>query len=126
MNSMDIIIPKDCGNAPKKQILIQFTLAVWNKKMDVIQQYAHESIEWHQLKIKKTSGLHEFMEAIQAGSTKTIERLEVFHVITHGKWASMNGVITYEDKSIVDFCDVYTFNNHSKSAKIIEVKSYQV
>lgn len=121
---IELIIPKGCDNAPRKQILIDFTVAVLTGEGDVIEEYAHEDIMWNHLKEQKaTAGV----DALLAGLKNERERigvLEIYQVITHGKFASINGVISKSDGSKIDFCDVYTFTSAAKSGKVKEVKSY--
>ncbi len=52
--------------------------------------------------------------------------LEIYQVITHGKFASINGVISLANETKIDFCDVYMFSNTSKSGKVKEIKSYRL
>ena len=119
-----MIIPKGCDNAPRKQIMIDFTAAVLTGQSDVIEDYAHEDIMWNHLKEQKeTAGLDALLADLNHEGEK-IDSLEIYQVITHGKFASINGLITLSDGSKVDFCDVYTFSSAAKSGKVKEVKSY--
>ena len=124
LNEMEIIIPKGCDNAPRKQIVIDFTVAVLKGQSDIIEEYAHEDIIWNHLKEQKeTAGLNALLSDPNHEKEK-IDSLEIFQVITHGKFASINAVITLHDGSKIDFCDVYTFSSAAKSGKVEEVKSY--
>lgn len=121
---MKMIIPKGCDNAPRKQIVIDFTVAVLTGQSDVIKEYAHEDVMWNHLKEQKeTAGLDALLSDWNHEG-ETIDSLEIYQVITHGKSASINGTITLCDGSKIDFCDVYTFSSAAKSGKVKEVKSY--
>ncbi|WP_257997821.1 hypothetical protein [Salimicrobium jeotgali] len=48
-NEMELIIPKGCDNAPRKQILIDFTVAIIKQQNDIIKEFADEAIIWYQL-----------------------------------------------------------------------------
>ncbi|MBU9721702.1 MULTISPECIES: hypothetical protein [Bacillaceae] len=125
-NEMQLIIPKGCDNAPRKQIVIDFTLALLGQPND-INEYVHESIVWHQLKENiKIEGECSFITTLQNGNKDIVDCLEIYQVITHGKFASINGVISLENGSKIDFCDVYMFSNSSKSGKVKEIKSYVI
>ena len=50
---MKIIIPKGCDNAPRKQIIIDFTVAILKQQKEIVEKYADESIVWFQLKENK-------------------------------------------------------------------------
>ncbi|GAA4074256.1 hypothetical protein GCM10022410_19300 [Amphibacillus indicireducens] len=119
--------PKGCDNAPRKQIVIEFTVALVMRHNDVIKKYADESIVWDQLQEnKKVESLSSFITAIQDENNNNIIVLEIYQVITHGKFASINGVISLANGTKINFCDVYTFSNAAKSGKVKEIKSYRL
>ena len=74
---------------------------------------------------KKIEGQSFFIATLQA-NTDTIESLEIDQVITHGKFASIHGVLSLKNGETVDFCDVYTFSNTAKTGKVKEIKSYKI
>lgn len=124
---MEMIVPKGCDNAPRKQIVIDFAAALLQKREDVIEEYADASIVWHRLKENETvNGMDSLLAASQAEKELGVACLEVEGVITHGKFASINGVLTLADGSEVDFCDIYTFSSAAKSGKVKRVKSYRL
>lgn len=126
-NDMKMIIPKGCNNAPRKQIVIDFTVGILTQQSNIIEEYTHESIIWHRLKEQiKLEGLSSLMTTLQGDKTIKVDCLEIDQVITHGKSASINGVLLFADGSKVDFCDVYTFSSAAKSGKVKEVKSYRI
>lgn len=126
-DEMKIIIPKGCDNAPRKQIVIDFTVAILKQQNEIVEEYADESIVWFQLKDnKKIESLSSLITIFQEENKDIIETLEVYQVITHGKFASINGVISLANGTKVDFCDVYIFSNTAKSGKVKEIKSYRV
>lgn len=124
---MKIIIPKGCDNAPRKKIVIDFTVAILKSQTEVIEEYADESIIWYQLKDnKKIESQSSLITILQDENKDIIECLEIYQVITHGKFASINGMISLADGKKVDFCDVYMFSNTARSGKVKEIKSYRV
>lgn len=126
-NEMKLIIPKGCDNAPRKQIVIDFTVAILKQQNKIIKEYADESVIWYQLKNnKKTEGQSLLINFLQDENKDIIDCLEIYQVITHGKFASINGVISLTNGTKVDFCDVYTFSNTAKSGKVKEIKSYRL
>lgn len=126
-HDIKLIIPKGCDNAPRKQIVIDFTVAIWQQQTEILQEYAGASMVWEQLKDDKTiEGIHAFIEFLEEAHTDLPASLEIYQVITHGKFASINGVITLTDGTTSAFCDVYTFTNAAKSGKVKEVKSYRL
>ncbi|MFS0661035.1 hypothetical protein AB1L07_19595 [Niallia alba] len=128
MNSsqMKLIIPRGCDNAPRKQIVIDFTVAILKQQSEIIKEYADESIILYQLKDnKKIEGQCSLITTLQ-DENKNIGCLEIYQVITHGKFASINGVISLANGTKIDFCDVYMFSNTARSGKVKEIKSYRL
>lgn len=126
-NEMKVIIPKGCDNAPRKQIVIDFTVAVLTAQIKTIENHAHETITWHEIKEhKKIEGLSTLISSLENEENRSIDSLEIYQVITHGKFASINGLISLSDDSTIDFCDVYTFSSAAKSGKVKGVKSYRL
>lgn len=126
-NEMKLIIPKGCDNAPRKQIIIDFTVAILQRQNDIIMEYVAEDVIWYQLKDnKKIEGQRSFVTFIQENNKDIVDCLEIYQVITHGKFASINGVILLASGTKVDFCDVYMFSNSTKTGKIKEIKSYHI
>lgn len=123
---MKLIIPKGCDNAPRKQIVIDFTLALLRQQNEMIIQYSDESVVWYQLKDgKKIEGQSSIINYLQT-KKQDIDGLEVYQVITHGKFASINGVISLANGTKIDFCDVYSFSNTTASGKVKEIRSYTI
>ena len=84
-NKMKLIIPKGCDNAPRKQIVIDFTVAILKQQNEIIKEYADESIIWYQLKDnKKIEGQSSLITALQDENNSVIDYLEIYQVITHG------------------------------------------
>lgn len=126
-DQMKLIIPKGCDNAPRKQIVIDFTVAILKFQNEIIKEYADEAIIWYQLKDnRRINGLSSLITILQDENKDLIDCLEVYQVITHGKFASINGVMSLANGIQIDFCDVYTFTNHSRSGKVKEIKSYRL
>ncbi|MYL58244.1 hypothetical protein GLW20_12080 [Virgibacillus halodenitrificans] len=126
-NEINLIIPKGCDNAPRKQIVIEFTVAILKQQSDIIKEYADKSIIWYQLKDnKKIEGQSSLITILQDENKEIVKCLEIYQVITHGKYASINGVFTLTNGTKIDFCDVYTFSNTARSGKVKEIKSYKL
>ncbi|WP_229717801.1 hypothetical protein [Thalassobacillus devorans] len=124
---MKLIIPKGCDNAPRKQLVIDFTVSILKQQNEIIEEYANESIIWYQLKDnKKVEGQCSLISTLQEENNHIVDCLEIYQVITHGKFASINGVITLANGTKIDFCDVYMFSNTGRSGKVQEIKSYRL
>lgn len=126
-NQMKLIIPKGCDNAPRKQVVIDFAVAILTLQNEIIKEYADESIIWYDLKNnKKVEGQMSLINILQDEYKDIKDCLEIYQVITHGKFASINGVISLANGTKIDFCDVYTFSNTARSGKVKEIKTYRL
>nr|WP_254108054.1 hypothetical protein [Bacillus pumilus] len=124
---MKLTIPTGCDNAPRKQIIIDFTVAILTRQNEVINEYADESIIWFQLKDNtKLEGRNALNSTLYKEDREIVSALEIYQVITHGKFASINGVMLLANGLKIDFCDVYIFSSAAKSGKIKEIKSYRI
>ncbi|MFD4419343.1 hypothetical protein [Bacillus safensis] len=127
LNEMKLIIPTGCDNAPRKQIVIDFTVAILTRQTEVIKEYADESIIWYQLKDNtKLEGRNALISTLYKEDREIVGNLAIYQVITHGKFASINGVMLLANGLKIDFCDVYIFSSAAKSGKIKEIKSYRI
>lgn len=127
LNEIKLIIPTGCDNAPRKQIVIDFTVAILTRQTEVIKEYADESIIWYQLKDNtKLEGRNALISTLNKEDREIVSELEIYQVITHGKFASINGVMLLANGLKIDFCDVYIFSSAAKSGKIKEIKSYRI
>ena len=123
---LQILCSEDCGNAPKKKVLLEFNVAFARHDIDVILQHVSEDIVWNRVGERIIRGKAAFAEVIgrmAEGSPAT--RIEIANIITHGNTASANGVITY-GRAQTAFCDVYRFNSFAKHAKIKEMTTYAI
>ncbi|WP_258872004.1 hypothetical protein [Virgibacillus dokdonensis] len=83
-NEMKMIISKGCDNAPRKQIVIGFTVAILKHLIEIIKEYADESIILYQLKgNKKIEGQCSLITTLQDKNKSIIDCLEIHQVMTH-------------------------------------------
>lgn len=123
---LKVICSVDCGNAPKKEIIRDFTIAVARNDIDFIGENVTDNIMWNIVGDKRFQGKNNFIEALgKMGDVKTIE-LRIDNVLTHGKDGSANGVLTFANNKLYAFCDVYTFSSSKKNARIKEITSYVI
>jgi hypothetical protein len=111
-NKVKISYPKDCGNAPKKIILVNFYIAVANNDDKYIYDNTSNKLAWEIIgqRVVDDRG----------------EEIQIRNVITHGNVCAVNGSISFIDESRFDFCDVFKFDGFGKKAKVKEVSSYVI
>ena len=123
INNIKLIVPEDCGNAPRKLILRDFNIAIITNKQDFLLDNIADNISWNIIGQSLVEGRDNFIGKINEINHNMVTKLEFYNIITHGYTASANGKLTLEEK-IYDFCHVYRFTSAGKKAKIKEITSY--
>ena len=121
-----VICPEDCGNAPKKAQLRDFTAAAVQGDLHRVLAHISDRIEWEITGSGKFAGKEQFAEAQRQMHGKPAAELEIRHILTHGKTGVVNGAVKYADGKKRSFCDVYVFTGSAKDAKIREIVSYVI
>lgn len=122
MNGLNVISPTDCDNAPKKKILKDLLISFALNDFPNIETHITDDIEWNLVNVQTLQGKEQLMELLKKMNMKIIE-LEIQYLITHGKTASANGTVKFEDGRVVSFCNVYLFVSAGKNT-IKEITSY--
>lgn len=101
---MDVTLPTDCGNAPRIAIV-----------SDIVTYWARDD----------RASLAEWLgdDATMPAPPWQPDSLEVLAVITHGRLASCDGVLSAGDRQLA-FSHVFRFASTSKTAKVADVRSY--
>jgi hypothetical protein len=121
-----LVIPEDCGNAPKKIILSDFTVAFAEGNEAVILDSFDDQVRWEMVGSTTINGKKEAAVALKEMLDGSITELTIFDIITHGDSGTVNGRMKFKDGIVCGFCDVYKFSSHAKDAKIKELTSYIV
>lgn len=116
--------PSDCGNAPKKKILLDFNIAFANADVDAIVRYLSDDIVWEIVGDKTIKGISDVKASLDEMAAYRAEELSLFQIITHGKEASAHGFFRFKDQNVA-FADFYTFTS-AGSSKIKHLTSYIV
>ncbi|WP_313811512.1 hypothetical protein [Glutamicibacter sp.] len=119
---MNIVLPTDCGNAPRTTIVTDFTVGWAQRDTDQINTWLSDDTRWTVI------GPEASREVITAapsfpGSTGTA--LEVTSIITHGRFASCDGFLD-TGCGRLHFSHVFTFSSAAKTAKIKQARTYLI
>lgn len=122
---MEIFVPQDCGNAPRKRTLIEFMTHVVNKEIDQLEALLHEEVRLHRVKEQKElMGKTEVLREISQLEFHDLAALHFDYVITHGKTTSVNGRLLFDDETTLHFHDVIEFSQAGRQGKIKLIKSF--
>ncbi len=117
---IDIKLPADCGNSPRLNIVGDFAASWAIGDEAAIARWLADDVVWTLVRDGTYSG------SSAASKTKPPfkpKRVEITAVITHGRLASCDGYLEAGSKR-VDFSHVFRFASTSKTAKIVELRSY--
>lgn len=122
---MEVEAPKDCGNAPRKQLLLDFNIALAEADVEALLEWVDDDITWTLIGEKPVEGKQNFAEAL-AGSGLKVARLKIAGIITHGPAAAVEGELEMENGFRMAFCDIYRFTSAGSRAKISAITAYVV
>lgn len=114
----------DCGNAPRKEILRDFVVALAKRDSEQIASLLADNIVWTLVGERTLTG----RDAVRKWVTALPEVDEVVFgsLLTHGRGASVDGVLRLVDGTQCGFCHVLRFTGAAKAAKILGVNSYVI
>jgi hypothetical protein len=124
-HGIKIVSPVDCENAPKKRFLKELIEAFAVKDIPFVYEYTTEDIYWDIVNDITIQGHEKVVKVLENRLTSRILEIEILNIITHGKTASVNGTVKFEDNSIYSFCNVYTFVSAGKNT-IKDITSYVI
>ena len=119
-----IDVPADCGNAPRKMVIRDFLIAVYQRDVDAVLAALHDNIQWEIVETTRLEG-HDAVRAWFAEQPPATE-LHVAMVITHGTDCGADGTVIHADGSQSRFNHILVFAGHSKTAKIKQLRSYVI
>lgn len=120
---MNFTFPENCGNSPKAQFLIEFNRAFVKGDVVSILEMVEDDISWCLVGNKKIKSKEAFEKELKTMAESPMTTMEIFEVITHGKAAAVNGLLTGSDGKVYEFCDVYTFRS-AGAKKISKIRSF--
>ena len=116
---MKIKSSTDCKNSPKKELLKKLTVLFASYKVDEVEVYFAEDIEWRLVGDKPIVGKAAFASALREMSGNRATELIIHSIVTNEKDGAIHGEMLMENGDRFGFSDFYKFT--SASAK--EVKS---
>lgn len=124
--TVKINIEENCNNAPKKQFVKDFLVAVATEKMNEVAGMLADSASMEIVGAETASGKDSVLERLlPGGDGQGASELIVSNILSHGNKCAADGVLRFGSREVA-FCNVYTFTSHSKDAKIKDIVSYQI
>ena len=126
INGIDILIPDDCDNAPRRLTLVNIYKAIASKDEEFIADHIMSDVVWDLIAEKKRVGTSETITYFNELVDTKMIKIEINTVLTHGRYGAVNGCFIFKEKPSMSFCDMYTFSSAAKSGKVISVASYVI
>jgi hypothetical protein len=122
---LKVVCADDCGNAPKKKLLLEFSVAWARGDLHFIAQQIADQILWERVGKETIFGKDAFMQRLAQSKDCQVSEIVIDQIITHGYTAALNGTAAFGEKRC-SFCNVYLFNSASKHAKIKKITTYAI
>jgi len=117
--------PENCGNAPKKLLLIQLYKAIAFADAQFLLESLEEAVVLEIVGDRTVKGKDDVISEIKGFADRDLTGVHIGDVLTHGNVAAAYGTLSFRDFS-VEFCDVYKFGRFGPKAKITEIRSYRI
>ncbi|MEW8986292.1 MAG: hypothetical protein AB2401_04675, partial [Bacillus sp. (in: firmicutes)] len=101
--SLKIDCPKDCGNAPKKVILKEITVALATRDYIGLCENMADDIRWKIAGHKSFFGKEALKDALNQNISKVLIQLQIQNIITHGSTGAVNGIFEFDDHSTLSY-----------------------
>ena len=115
-------VEPDCGNAPRKELLRELVVCLAERDIERLRPLLSDDIDWQLIGARSLAGLDEV--AGWVSNLAAVREVVFGSLLTHGRGASVDGMLHLLDGSRIGFCHVVTFTSAAKSAKIRLARSY--
>ena len=105
--------------------LEKFNQAFANNDTETILDHVTDDIEWEVVGENTVMGKNAFSKVLKEMQQNEPLNMTIHHIITHGKHASVNGIMRTPDGKSYGFCDVVTFSGF-KNQKVKKMTSYAI
>ena len=119
-----IDIPEHCGNAPRKAVIRDFLIALYQRDIPQVRENLHHEVSWDVKGSTHLQSLDDIVSWLEAQPNAT--GLQLHTVITHGTDCGADGHVSYTDGTRLAFNHVFIFAGHAKTAKIKTIRSYLI
>lgn len=120
-----ITVETDCGNAPRKEFLKQFHIAIANGDLNFVANNTMDTIQWELVGKQVISNKEDFEKGIVESPLWDVKKLVIDTIITHGNEASATGSVVTEDDLEFAFSKVYVFKGF-KGTLLKSIRTYLI
>ncbi|MBG47610.1 MAG: DNA-binding protein [Pseudozobellia sp.] len=120
-----ITAPADCDNTPKKKFLKEFNVAFAEADVDYFHDKLTDDVVWNMVGDKIIEGKENFIAALLKMKEYTAKEVKIESIITHGRFAAVNGTMVMNKGNVFAFADFYEFRG-AKGNLVKKLTSYVV
>ncbi len=117
-------IMNHCGNAPKMERVIELTIALAKKDINLIYPHVSKDFIWRIVGSDKETKLYELVQEFT--NITTITKLTIENALSHGNGAMCEGTVTFEGGNVFYFCNVVKYTSTTKNASVQELHTYYI
>lgn len=121
----EISIEENCGNSPRKQFLSDFYVAFAERDEEAIRSMLTNDVRLAIIGEETLAGRQSVVDSMDL-FLNGVSVITINNIITHGETAAVNGVIHADSGDTHAFCEVFTFEGHTKDASITSIDSYVI
>ncbi|PYI64576.1 hypothetical protein CVV68_21505 [Arthrobacter livingstonensis] len=114
----------DCGNAPRKTIVRDLVVALAVKDVDFVASLVTNDASWALVGEQHLVGGPAVVAWVSG--LPSVSAVVFGSLLTHGRGASVDGVLELSDGTKMGFCHVLRFAGAGKTAKLVGVNSYVI
>jgi hypothetical protein len=122
---LEINIKTDCGNAPKREFLKNFRIAMAKANQDFLLNSVTDDIVWNVVGGKLTEGKDSYSKELKKMPSNDTKGLTIHQILSHGKEGAINGTIETETGDVIEFSEFYVFQG-AKGDKIKSIITYLI
>lgn len=113
-----------CGNAPKMGKVIDLTIALADKDVELVKTYVREDFIWKTIGNDQVILFDDLL--LELAKRPTVMQLNIDNALSHGNAAMCEGTLSFNNGERLYFCNVVKFVNTAKDALIKEAHTYFV
>lgn len=113
-----------CGNAPKMERVVELTIALVKKDVNLVKSHVREDFVWKTVGKDDVISFHDLTQEL--AKRPTVMEINVENALSHGNGAMCEGTLSFEDGGLLYFCNVVKFVNTAKDALVKEAHTYFV
>lgn len=121
---MELIIPENCGNAPRVDIVHKIGQALAGSLDASESVYLDHGTRWSHVGGETLVGIATIAAVV--AQQPQVHTLEFSQTLTHGRFAATHGVLEIEGGGRLAFSHFFTFASTAKTARVRQIRTFAI